>query len=116
MRKLLLLITFLYGVSCIGQTCETLPNTFSSYTEALTKITKASFNFSDNVDTSRSSWIEGANYYQCDDSVSFLIIKTKSNSYIHKNVPQSTWYAFKEATSFGKFYNKHLKGRFQLAI
>lgn len=116
MRKLLLLITFLYGTSCIGQTCETLPNTFSSYTEVLAKITKASFNFSDNVDTSRSSWIEGATYYRCEDSKGYLILKTKANSYIHQNVPQSTWNSFKEASSFGKFYNKHLKGKFQLAI
>jgi hypothetical protein len=38
----------------------------------------------------------------------------KDKSYIHKNVPIQVWNEFKKATSFGKFYNRNIKGVYQM--
>lgn len=103
-------------LSCKGQDCETLPKTYSSYSVALSSIKMASFNYTDSVNTSSSSWITDANYYSCDETKGFLIIETSKKNYIFKNVPIQVWHNFKDASSFGKFYNKYIRGKYQLAI
>lgn len=116
MKKLIFITVLFFVVSCKAQDCETLPDTFINYDKALTQITRSSFNFSENADTSSSSWIKDANYYSCDGAKGFLILKTKSKSYIHKNVPKTVWTAFKDASSFGAFYNSRIKKKYQLIV
>ena len=116
MKNVLVLLIIVFVTSCQGQDCETIPQTFNSYEEALTSISRASFNFSDDVDTSSSSWITDANYYSCDGAKGFLVLETSKKNYIFKNVPIDLWNNFKEASSFGKFYSKYIRGKYQLAI
>ncbi|QXP69372.1 KTSC domain-containing protein [Polaribacter sp. R2A056_3_33] len=114
MNKLLLITFLLFMLSCKGQDCETLPLTYTSYSEAVKKISSATFNFTDSVNTSSSSWIRNANFYSCNGRHGYLILKTAKKNYIFKNVPKQVWYNFKEASSFGEFYNKNIRGRYKL--
>jgi len=116
MKNLVVLFFMVLATSCQGQECEALPKSFASYSEALSKITDASYSIKDSVDTSSSSWISGANFYSCDGAKGFLILETSKNNYIFKNVPIDLWNNFKEASSFGKFYSKYIRDKFQLAI
>jgi hypothetical protein len=116
MKKLLLLFITLCITSCNAQDCETLPKSYSSYSQAVSKITNANFSFTDSVNTSSSSWITDANFYSCDGEKGFLLIETKKTNYIFKNVPIRLWNNFKKAKSFGKFYNKNIRGKFKLAV
>jgi hypothetical protein len=116
MKNLVLLFFMVFASSCQGQECEALPKSFGSYSEALSKITDASFSITDSVDTPSSSWITGANFYSCDKAKGFLIIETSKKNYIFKNVPITVWSNFKNADSYGKFYSKYIRGKFQLAI
>jgi hypothetical protein len=116
MNKLLLLTILLAVLSCKGEDCETLPTTFASYSEATSKITNATYSFSDSVNTSASSWIEDASFFSCDGTKGFLVIETSKQNYIFRNVPIQVWNNFKEAKSFGVFYNNFIRGKFQLAI
>ena len=93
-----------------------MPTTFRSYSEALTTIQNAKFNITNSVDTSKSSWIEDANYYSCDGVNGFLIIETSKRDYIFKNVPIQIWNNFKNASSFGSFYNRKIRDNYQLVI
>lgn len=72
------------------------------------------FNFIDDLDTSGSSWIRSAKYYSCDNIVGYLIFTTDKKEYIHINVPLEVWQQFKEASSFGRFYNQNIKYKYQL--
>lgn len=103
-------------ISCKSNDCSNLPSTFESYPESLAVVESATFNFTNQLDTSESSWIRGAHYYSCDNITGFLIIDTDSNSYIHERVPLTVWEAFENAKSFGSFYNRNVKGRFQLQL
>lgn len=96
--------------------CNQLPNRFSTYDEAESMVQHTQFEYTDEVNTSKSSWIRGAQYFSCDKQTGFLIIKTDRGSYIHQNVPIHLWYRFKQAVSFGKFYNQFIKHRYPLML
>lgn len=120
MRKnIKLIIPFLlvlFSTSCSGQNCKTLNDNFTNYENALKVIKSADFSFYDNCNTSKSSWIENAKYYSCDNEIGYLLLKTKSKTYIHKKVPIEKWSEFKKSESFGKYYNQNIKKRFQLVF
>jgi len=40
----------------------------------------------------------------------------KGKEYIWEGVPLNIWEGFKEADSFGKYYHKHIKGRYILEL
>ena len=103
-------------ISCTSSDCSTLPSSFKSYAESLNIVEYTSFNFTNYVDTSKSSWVRGANYYSCDNRTGFLIINTDSHNYIHQSVPLAVWKGFTKANSFGSFYNQNIKGRYQLQL
>ena len=67
----------------------------------------------------RNSWfnhraLKKANFYSCDGKQGYLILKTSKMNYIFKSVPINVWSNFKEASSFGKFYNKNIRGKYKL--
>lgn len=117
MLKLILQIfTLIIFISCQSNDCEELPSSFHSYEEGMSKVMGSSFTMTDKVITSKSSWIRGARYYSCDSNTGFLVFMTNSSNYIHQAVPLSIWEGFKNASSFGSFYNQNLKGKFQLKL
>lgn len=115
------LATFLFISFAIiatnAQTCNELPTNFKSYEEALSKVKSATFLIKEIVDCSKSSWIQSASYYCCDGETGYFIMKTKeSREYIHNDMPIKIWPQFKDASSFGTYYNYNIKGRYQLII
>ena len=83
-----LLISFisLLSISCNSQNCSDIKNSFTSYEQAKKIISSTNFTFNDNCNTSKSSWIIGAEYYSCDNQDGYFLIKTKKKTYIHKNL------------------------------
>jgi hypothetical protein len=116
MKKLKYIFILFLSLSCKSQNCETLNENFSSYEVALKSIKATNFNVSEKLNTSKSIWIKGAEYYSCDEKQGYLLILTAKKTYIHSNVPIETWYDFKKAESFGRFYNSRIKGRYQLIL
>ncbi|GER58130.1 hypothetical protein ULMA_02380 [Patiriisocius marinus] len=116
MKKMLFVLVLVGFVSCNSQNCETLPATYTSYSQAVSKITNATFNFTDSVNTSTSSWITNADFYSCDGTQGYLVLKTTKKNYLFKNVPKQVWHNFKAASSFGKFYNNYIRGKYQLVL
>lgn len=102
--------------SCNSQNCEDLPINFSSYKKAVNEVKSTKFTLSDNINTSRSSVIENADYYSCDGKIGYLIIEIRNTEYIYQNVPISVWQEFKTADSFGSFYNSNIKRRYFLNL
>ena len=102
--------------SCNSQNCNDSPSKFNSYEQAISKIKSTKFTLSDNVNTSRSSVIENADYYSCDGKIGYLIIEIRNTEYIYQNVPISVWQEFKTADSFGSFYNRNIKNMYNLNI
>ena len=102
--------------SCIREDCSTIDKTFDTYQNALKIIKSSNFKFSDDCSTKKSSWIYDAQYFSCDGKTGFLIIETKSQTYMHKDVPIKIWNEFKKSESFGKYYNRNLKNRFRLTL
>jgi len=90
--------------------------TFTSYDQAQTWV-RTNPNFTkDSVDTSKSSWIRGAEYYTDGSGTGYLILNMKGKEYIWEGVPLNIWEGFKEADSFGKYYHNYIKGRFILEL
>lgn len=102
-------------MSCKGD-CESLNKSFRTYENAISLVKGYGFKMEDKVNTN-SSWIDSIEYYSCDGVVGYLIVNTKSGkSYIHENVPIQLWNQFKNADSFGRFYNQNIKGNYYLNI
>jgi len=115
--KIIILVSFISSfVCCKGQNCEILDDNFESYKVAIQTLKSTKFNFSEKLNTSKSSWIYDAEYYSCDGENGFLLITTKTKTYIHRNVPIKIWNEFKKAESFGSFYSGNIKSRYQLIL
>jgi hypothetical protein len=117
-KSILLVIILLSEINyfCIGQNCNNIPSSFNSYAEATQLVKSSNFKIKESVNTSKSSWIRGATYYSCDSKKGFLIIRTDDREYIHQNVPIETWNGFKNASSFGSFYNNYIKGNYRVVL
>ena len=102
-------------ITC-GQDCNKLSTSFTSYTQASQLIKSSTFKMHESVNTSKSSWVRGADYYSCDSKRGFLIIKTDGSEYIHQNVPIEIWREFKTASSFGSYYSNNIRGRYGISL
>ncbi|MBC7523659.1 MAG: KTSC domain-containing protein [Flavobacterium sp.] len=112
-----LLLLFLISNNSYSQNnCDQLPYSFSSYNEALKLVGNAKFSFVDYLNTSKSTVIQGAKYYSCDNKSGFMIIGVNNQRYIHQGVPINVWNNFKTAGSFGSFYNIYIKNNYQLSL
>jgi hypothetical protein len=116
MKQFLIYLLLFVTISVKAQNCNAIPNSFSSYEQAVKAISNSTFSYTDKVKTSSSSWIRSATFKSCDGKKGFLIIGTDSHPYIHQNVPLSLWQNFKRAPSFERFYNSYLKKKFLLYI
>jgi hypothetical protein len=116
MKKILLVsILLIYSLNVSAQnSCNSLPNSFSTYSDAERQIYNTSFYFVDKCNTGGSSWIKAASFYSCDGKSGFMFIVTSSETYIHQNLPISLWQNFKRANSFGGFYTSYIRGNYHL--
>ena len=114
-KPLLLFITFI-NFSCNAQDCNSLPSKFNSYNQAISTIERSSFKINESVNTSKSSWIRSAHYYSCNGQTGYFIIQEKNKIYIHAYLPISVWHQFKNANSFGSFYDHNIKGKYKLYL
>ena len=109
----LLLILF----SCSNNNdCSKLPEHYTNYNEAVNIIESASFKIKEEISTSKSSWIREAAFYSCDGKTGFLIVRTDNQKYISANVPIEIWQGFKNANSYGWYYNQYIKGRYYFRL
>lgn len=117
MKKIIILSFFLIIVTaCNSGSCNSINTHFASYKDAVEIIEKSDFKIEENLDTSKSSWIESARYYSCDGDFGYLIVTTRGREYIYQNLPIELWNDFKKANSFGGFFNKNIKGNYQIQI
>jgi hypothetical protein len=117
MNNILIFILSTVLISCTSKTsCSKIPNAFESYDEAQQILNKTNFNYTDKVNTDESSWIKGASFYSCDRQLGFFVLETDKQIYIHKEMPIEVWKEFKDAQSFGGFYNSAIRGRYLLLL
>jgi hypothetical protein len=116
MIKKIVFFLFLILVSCKEANCTEISSKFTSYEDAIELVQNSSFAIEEKVNTD-SSWIDSIEYYSCDEVSGYLIVNTKKGkSYIHKNVPVQVWNEFKNAESYGKYYNQNIKGNYYLVL
>lgn len=96
--------------------CNSLPSSFPTYDAAVIAVESADFEFTDKVNTSKSSWIRAARFYSCNNADGYFIIETDKGNYLHQGVPISVWESFKAADSFGSFYSANIKHQYRLAL
>ncbi|MBK9274011.1 MAG: KTSC domain-containing protein [Flavobacteriales bacterium] len=82
----------------------------------MNRIRSASFRIAEEQNTDESSWVRGAEFYSCNGASGFFILRTDDREYIHVDVPLKVWHGFKEASSFGTYYNAKIKRRYRLGL
>lgn len=63
----------------------------------------------ESIDTSRSSFIEDANY---DADNEHLILDLNGTNYEYCDVPEDVWEEFQDADSLGSYFNAEIKGNY----
>jgi hypothetical protein len=117
LNKTILIASFFFLLSsCIGIDCNKLPKSYNSYDDAVKTIKMANFKINETVNATKSSWVKSASYYSCDGSFGFFILKTDNQEYLHSDVPVDTWNRFKNAESFGMYYNRNIKHKFSFRL
>jgi len=117
MNKIFLLASFVILLgSCSGDDCDQLPKSYSSYDDAVKTIKATHFKIQETVNTSKSSWVRGASYYSCGGSSGFFILKTDKQEYLYSGVPVDTWNGFKNAESFGSYFDYNIKHNFSFKL
>lgn len=116
MKYLFVILSLFIFRTAQSQNCDELPSLFTSQQIALYKVELSKFNFKESIDTSKSSWIRGLSFYACDRKTGFLIMETKSQKYIHQEVPVLLWEKLKKASSFGTFYNDNIRGKYKIRL
>jgi len=86
---------------------------FSTYDEA-TEYVRATYD-GESIDTSRSSWITGAEYFEAGGR-GYLILGMRGKDYIFEGVPPDVWEGFKEAPSLGTYYHEAIRGRYHFDL
>lgn len=115
--KLSICLIIFLGSSSIAQTCNNLPQQFSSFSQAERLIKASRFLMEDYIDCRKSSWVHSAKFLSCDGKTGYFIFRTKkSRVYYFQNIPISLWNRFKNASSYGDFFNTYIKDRYQLKI
>ncbi|MGN6248952.1 MAG: KTSC domain-containing protein [Ginsengibacter sp.] len=118
LKKFLFVLLLSIGIiSCHSQNCDTLPDKFATYDEAINVVESNGFKIHEIANTSKSSWITSAQYYSCDGITGYFIYKTKEGKeYIHKGVPINVWEEFKNASSKGSYYDYNIKHKYRLLL
>jgi len=115
----LILICFV-AIACVSppkQDCNLLNLNVSSYNQAEALIKQAQFKIEEQQNMRSSGWIKRAEYYSCDGETGYLIIYLdRGKSYLHQNLPLSVWKAFVNASSYGSFYTKRIRGNYQFRL
>ena len=114
-RFILSLIIFSLTVSFGDLKASDRPS-FNSYDDAISWVRNNHGLSKDSVDTSKSSWIRGAEYYSDGSGYGFLILNMKGKEYIWEDVPTIVWNGFKKADSFGKYYHRNIKGNYYMEL
>jgi|SRR5581483_4855868 len=108
--SVILNLIFLITISCRQKgNCDQLPKGFTSYEDAIEKITTVNFKIEEDANTSKSSWIRGASFYSCDETKGFFLLIIENHKYLYSEIPYSVWKEFENADSFGKFYNERIR-------
>lgn len=90
---------------------------FNSYDEAIKYVRSEKIFIKDSVNTSKSSWIRGAEYYCLrGEDEGYAIFNLNGKEYIHKSLPSNVWEGFKREDSFGSYYNSNIKGKYTLIL
>ena len=114
-----LLLVFALGLPFISfsqRNCNDLPGQFSTYSQALYEVRNAKFSYSDQMNTSKSSFITGASYFSCDGKSGYMIIRLNNKDYIHQGLPKHVWLSFKRAESLGSFYSKNIRYNYRFKL
>ena len=114
-RPAVTVLVALLGFASFPRTGLTQPNPTSQLIDV--KYRPSPVDVSDprfeHTDTSRSSFVTDAWY---DDSHDYMVIGLQGTNYHYCRIPQEVWDAFQQADSFGRFYNRDIKGRYDCRL
>jgi hypothetical protein len=103
---------------CYHPPCDNIPSRFNSNEDAISFVKKAIFKREDKITAigNKDAWIRSAHYYSCNESDGYIIIKTDKGEYLYGGVPDSIWENFKDADSYGSYFNYNIKGRYSFEL
>ncbi len=94
--------------------CDSLPETFESFDDALTKIESAKFRFTQNFKTTRRSGVMAAYYYSCESKDGYLILTLDGLRKIYGSFPRIGWKRLLETNDLDGYYQDEIRDNYKL--
>lgn len=116
MKRLTILIALIFVglfLNAKEENCSSVTGEWKTEKDAITSIEQTTFNFSESLLPTQSSWLTSAHYYTCDNEYGYLIIKSQRKTFIHQDVPMAVWESLKNAKSTGGYYNFYIKNKYR---
>ena len=93
--------------------CEDMPDYFDNFEEVNNYIDRLDWQYKDEINI-QNSWIFSAEYHSCDGNTGYFNMCTKNKCYVHDYVEINVWEDFKDSDDAGKYYQKYMKGVYQM--
>jgi len=103
-------------VENVKTNCDKISSEFNSLDEAKKILDSATFSFSQEFKTTKSSGVIAANFYTCDNEKGYLWIRVNGKEYIYKDVTHFKWKELIETNDLDGYYEENIKGKFPSAI
>jgi hypothetical protein len=107
---LLLVIATSIGSDASNEPEQSETPAFVSYSQAIDYVTHNPRFSCDEVDTSRSPFIRRARFCTDHSDHGYAILDATKAEYVYEGVPNAIWQQFRDAGSFGRFYDQNIRG------
>ncbi len=87
--------------------CQSLPEEFSGYKQALELIEASRFYYQQNIKTTRKQGLMEAAYYSCDFKQGYLVVVLDGKKILHQEVPLEQWEEFQQTPDIDGYYLNH---------
>lgn len=89
--------------------CGTMPEQFSSESEAISVLSNTEFSYVDSFSTMSVRGIKQISYFSCDELEGYLTVEFHNRIMVYKNVPIEAWKEFKFSNSVEAYFEKAIK-------
>ncbi|NOT52570.1 MAG: hypothetical protein HOP10_14995 [Chitinophagaceae bacterium] len=111
--KIFLVFIVTASIRCKQFNCDKIPDSFSSYQEAINRIRSSSFKMIDSILVPEGNVMKSAAYYSCDKQSGYFFYRRKGGSeYFLSQVPIKLWQSFKKSDFKDDFFDNSIKDKY----
>lgn len=112
-KKVFVILLIFLIHSCKSKDCNRIPNSFSSFEEAINVIKNSNFKLRDSIIINEGSYIRSVKFYSCDLKFGYFFYSREFHfDYFCNDVPIRVWNEFKKNDNKSDFIKNKIYGKY----